>query len=287
VSIWDVSSIYSGNRAVTLDHVLYGHEKFVAAAALNGAEQPRLLATVSGNNRVRLWDLSADPHEQPIVFPAEVEVQDLAFSSESHTLIVVSKDNAVQRWSLDYQELIPMACRITGRNLTWDEWQRAFGSAAYKRTCADFPPHPSYITHLLNDASTQAQQGQISAAKAAYNQAQQLSPDYVIGAGYWNKLCRNGVVWGHVKDVLDACGRAVAQAPDTGDYRDSRGLMRVLIGDTAGAIEDFQAYIDWANRTNTQANKAAIAERERWIAALRAGRKPIDAATLEALREAE
>ena len=79
-----------------------------------------------------------------------------------------------------------------------------------------------------------------------------------------------------------------------GDYRDSRGISRALVGDTTGAIEDFEAYIDWVQKQPQYGDtkviqqwQRSIAQRQQWIAALQAGRNPFDADTLKALREAE
>lgn len=81
---------------------------------------------------------------------------------------------------------------------------------------------------------------------------------------------------------MDACQRGVELAPDSGSARDSRGVARALTGDTAGAIADFQAYVEWAPNNNRP--EEAIKKRREWIQALKAGRNPFDKATLKALR---
>jgi hypothetical protein len=189
---------------------------------------------------------------------------------------------------LELPALIDLGCRAAGRNLTWDEWQLYFGQADYHATCANLPPHASYIDHLLDDATAQARQGNVAEATAAFVEARRLNPAYSVGASYWNALCRAGALSGQVTAVLEACGGAVAQAPSDGDYRDSRGIARALIGDPAGAIEDFAAYIKWVEeQPEPEVYAEAIALRQQWIADLKAGRNPFDQATLKALREAE
>jgi hypothetical protein len=49
-----------------------------------------------------------------------------------------------------------------------------------------------------------------------------------------------------------------------------------------GAIEDFEFAVQW--RTETGADASFIESRTAWIAALRTGENPFDAATLERLR---
>jgi regulator of sirC expression with transglutaminase-like and TPR domain len=75
-----------------------------------------------------------------------------------------------------------------------------------------------------------------------------------------------------------ACEKAVALAPNNGSYRDSRGLARVLTGKTKGAIEDFQAYIKSTD------DKESKAQRQRWIDALKAGKKPFTPEEIKRLR---
>ena len=94
----------------------------------------------------------------------------------------------------------------------------------------------------------------------------------------------HGRIWHVEKAVMDACGRAVEMEPSEGEYRDSRGIARALIGDPAGAIDDFEFYIAWAKEQSAEANKDAIRRREQWIAALRAGKQPFEDTTLEKLR---
>jgi len=87
-------------------------------------------------------------------------------------------------------------------------------------------------------------------------------------------------LWGYAAEVMNACEQAVALAPEDGDIRDSRGLARVLTGDIEGAIEDFQAFVDWTD------DEEAKSQRQRWIEALRAGgENPFTPELLEELRK--
>jgi hypothetical protein len=117
------------------------------------------------------------------------------------------------------------------------------------------------------------------AAIAGYLRASEIDTALEgVDASPLNTLCRHGSIAGRAADVLAACEQAVALAPDAGAIRDSRGLARALTGDTSGAIEDFQAFIDWTS------NDDRIAQRQAWITALEAGRNPFDAETLEQLK---
>ena len=91
-------------------------------------------------------------------------------------------------------------------------------------------------------------------------------------------MCWFGSLLGHAAEVMAACEQAVALAPDHGGIRDSRGLARALTGDVAGAIDDFEAYVAWTG------NDRGRAQRQGWIAALRAGQNPFTPELLERLR---
>ena len=103
-----------------------------------------------------------------------------------------------------------------------------------------------------------------------------------ISASDWNGLCWWGSLWNYAVEVLDACNQAVALAPDNGAIADSRGVARALTGDYAGAIEDFQFYVEWSKEDGRYEWYGA--QREGWIRELEAGRNPFNEATLEALK---
>jgi hypothetical protein len=68
------------------------------------------------------------------------------FTSDGDSLVTISvpqgtpqnAQRSVVRWSLSTDELTATACRIAGRNLTRDEWNRYLGStgAPYRDTCS-------------------------------------------------------------------------------------------------------------------------------------------------------
>jgi regulator of sirC expression with transglutaminase-like and TPR domain len=81
---------------------------------------------------------------------------------------------------------------------------------------------------------------------------------------------------------LQYCEQAVALAPKA-YIRDSRGLARALIGDYAGAIEDFQFFVDQA--ADEGEDESFIQQRQQWIIALQAGKNPFTPEELETLKD--
>ncbi|NET63308.1 MAG: hypothetical protein F6K63_02385 [Moorea sp. SIO1G6] len=123
-----------------------------------------------------------------------------------------------------------------------------------------------------------ARKGQLTKALSLYKQAQKLDPNLEIYAYDWNSLCWFGSLHGYAVEVMDACEKAVAKDSENGGILDSRGLARALTGDTAGAISDFQAFVDWTD------NDKLKAKRQKWIDELRAGKNPFTEEVLKSLR---
>ncbi|MCT7951970.1 hypothetical protein NG798_19410 [Ancylothrix sp. C2] len=124
------------------------------------------------------------------------------------------------------------------------------------------------ISALLAEAEILVTQGEVKRAIAIFAEAELLSPNQQIPALDWNSLCWYGSLWGQASDVLSACDKAVELEPEAEEFRDSRGLARALTGNIAGAIEDFQAFV---NSTEDQDRKI---ERQGWINMLRQGKNP-------------
>jgi WD40 repeat protein len=133
---------------------------------------------------------------------------------------------------------------------------------------------------LLDKGESLVDESKIKEAIAAYTEAQKLDPTLEISADSWHSLCWDGSVHGYAKDVMFACEKAVALAPDHGYIRGSRGLARALMGNTQGAIEDFDAYVQWSNSAQARANNNEQwlaywrSKEQRWIADLKAGKNP-------------
>jgi WD40 repeat protein/DNA replication protein DnaC len=110
--------------------------------------------------------------------------------------------------------------------------------------------------------------------------AQQTHPDVDISPLLWDTVCWLGALNEQASEVIAACETAVKNNPEHGGYRDSRGLARALTGDTTGAIEDFQAYIDWSGSPPRRKR-----QRQTWIEALEKGENPFTEDLLKELQE--
>jgi hypothetical protein len=97
-----------------------------------------------------------------------------------------------------------------------------------------------------------------------------------------NSLCWDGSVNGFAEQVIEYCERAVAFNASDPVIRDSRGLARALTGDYAGAIDDFQFFVD--HGADRGLNESLIQQRRGWIADLKAGINPFTPDVLEELK---
>jgi len=134
---------------------------------------------------------------------------------------------------------------------------------------------------LIDESTSHAKRGEVKDALSAVSQAQALYPQVKITVDDWDNLCWYGSLHGSPRNVLFACEKSVAMAPqdELGYYRDARGVARAMTGNTAGAVADFQAYTRWITESKRKA------KRQRWIKDLQAGRNPFTPAEIKKLLE--
>jgi WD40 repeat protein len=61
----------------------------------------------------------------------------MAMSTDNHWLATGSADVSTRLWTLRPEELITLACRTAGRNMTVTEWQQYFSGELYRNICID------------------------------------------------------------------------------------------------------------------------------------------------------
>lgn len=126
---------------------------------------------------------------------------------------------------------------------------------------------------LLEQGQKLANQGRIAQAVTAYQQAQKADPAFKISANAWEALCRLGSQQRYARQVIFACEKAVALAPEAGWAHDSRGMARALTEDYEGAIEDYRFVLNLLNENNLYQHDA---RHEVWVLLLEAGRSPFE-----------
>jgi WD40 repeat protein len=250
------------------------------------------IITVGGGTINRVWDAQTGA-ELFTLSGHRHGVWHTAWSPDGTHIVTAGSDGNAIVWNAQVDmeiltpsfarvdDLIEFACTRTGRNMTHDEWRLYMGGEPYLQTCPNLPAHSSVIEELIRQGITHYDQGDLEAALADYTSAFQLAiaTNY---AGFNNDVCWFGSIDGFVEIVMPACERAVELAPYDGRFRDSRGLARALTGNYAGAIEDFESFVEWTKKHSKYGQNSI--KREDWIAKLKAGQNPFDSATLKALR---
>ncbi len=280
IRVWDIETGLQLGRSLT------GHSGWIEEIAfspdtLAGTGGKILASASSVDKSIRLWDVATGQSLGPPLFGHSADVISITFSRDGQTLISSGDDGLIIRWNLDSASWPALACRVAARNLTWEEWQQYLGSEPYRPTCPDIPLH---FTGLYEQATVYAQAEQNHQAQQTFEQAVQVARQAT------SPILSNGVCWwgslsGQAEVVLPACERSVelASEDDTGFYLDSRGVARALTGDYLGAIEDFEAFMQWSRRNPGSQINIMKLERQRWINMLKEGRNPFDEATLQAL----
>jgi tetratricopeptide (TPR) repeat protein len=149
-----------------------------------------------------------------------------------------------------------------------------------------------FTEKLVEQGSKLVEQGKIIAAIAKYEQAQQMNADVHI---QWHKLCLNGSLYGHAAKVIQACEKP-EPSDNKSEYYASRGLARALTGNTQGAIEDFQFFVDLATTQQKEELymididtpewwKQQKQQLQSWIADLKKGENPFTEEVLENLKK--
>lgn len=100
----------------------------------------RWLATAGRAGDIHLWDLkSQDPSVDSLVFGWQSSISAMAFSPDARWLATAGVDGTASLWHIRLDELIDLACRTAGRNLTRAEWESYFPSKPYYKTCQLWP----------------------------------------------------------------------------------------------------------------------------------------------------
>ena len=269
VRLWQVG------RELRAGLVLRGHDGTVQALAFS--PDSSTLATASIDTTARLWDLRR-PTSDPVVLSGQgASLSSVAFSPDGALLATGDSLGRVRLWPVHSDGLAATACAVAGRNLQLDEWQRAFGPAPYRKTCANLLVSPT----LIDAAAELASFGELGAAAALAQRARALGVVEELPARSWGRLCRAASLGDGAAAVGNACDAAIALDPEDGLLYDWRALNRARTNNLAGAAADLELYLAWARATGR--DETQIALREGWAAALATGADPYDETVLQTL----
>ena len=229
------------------------------------------LASASWDRVARVWDTKTFREQARLVH--DTELWGIAFSPDNKHVATNGMSSVARVWLFQPADVVAEACARLTRNMSYSEWQEFVGIEPFSATCVAIPLDP---VEVAAEAAAFAAAGDRRRARARFGEAARIAVEARNASGS-DAVCLSGSTWGSPDAVLAACDLAVAVDPENVRYRDSRGIARALLHDDRGAIEDFTVYI-------AAGAPAFVPERRRWIEMLRAGKNPLDEATLERLR---
>jgi WD40 repeat protein len=143
--LWDLSAKDPGANPV----VLRGPEDVVSVVAIS--PDNRWLVTGSRDGTARLWDLEVkDFSANPLVLHSDEWIWHVGISPGNRWLVTVSSHDTARLWLLQVNELIRLAGRTAGRNLTKDEWKLYFAGEKYRKTFDELPSPDESVTPKNN-----------------------------------------------------------------------------------------------------------------------------------------
>ena len=263
--------------------VLAGHANLVRSLAF--APDGRTLVSVSGDGTTRLWDL-----DLPRVRAKACEILSRNLSAEEWRRYFGAeppiKTCAGRPIHASYFEAADELAKQGDLDGAVDAYRGVLSAFSTQELDPLARARRLAAPGIRDKAVALADNGNVQGALAAYAKAKALDPGLADNARVENALCWAGGLWGQATDVLGHCGRAVELAPDSA-VKGSRGLARAQTGDLAGAVEDFRAFVTWAEASDDEEFRALIPKRRAWIDCLEQGKNPFDTAALEALRTEE
>lgn len=142
ISVWNVAS---GQK---LQNTSTGQNDLVNAVTFT-LPQTKLLAAVSADGTLRLWDVATQQPVGQSVLAYPFAVDGLAFNAQTGRLATSSSTNFnggsanvalndhVVVWSMQFSDWAKAACTIANRNLSLAEWTQYLGTTPYMAVCPE------------------------------------------------------------------------------------------------------------------------------------------------------
>jgi WD40 repeat protein len=259
----NLSRVSDGNSIFTLT----GHTNRVNAVSFSA--DGKTLASASDDNTVILWNLNLDDMLKRSCDWARVYLK-----NPTNGMAADDRDRQI------CDDIPPSASFLVDRGINLAKKGNINGAVAKFQEAQKLDPSLNFdpqikakkfaASSLLAKGESLVKQLKVKEAIAAYKQAPELDSNLKIPANSWgNTLCWIGSLNGYAKDVMFACEKAVALEPENGWIRDTRGVARALAGNNQGAIEDFEAFLKWADKNET--HKDTKRQRQSLIDTLKAG----------------
>ncbi len=325
----DNNSIDSLNLKEKNDFILSGHTSAVNGIAFS--HDGNYLASASDDQTVKIWSVK-EKKELHTLKGHSNKVITVAFSPNDKYLASASDDRSAKIWNIDYGSLKGLACywlqdyisiepkqqkelptcldpktlkaaapalvaeaRTKGMDGKPEDALSLFQEAKKLDSSISLDPQIEISPYFITKGERLAREGDIKAALAAYDEALKRNPNIKIPAASWNTLCWNGSLYNSASQVIFACDNAVKLEPDNLDIRQNRSIAKALIGDSNGAISEFEISLPKIYRENLEvmlslrernyAAKYSYVDQQGWLEDLKEGKNPFTDEKLEEWRQ--
>jgi WD40 repeat protein len=112
--------------------VLYGHDNEVRSVSFS--PDGKRIVTAGGDGPAKIWDAD-HPDTQPVVLRGHAEqALSASFRPDGRVIVTASVEGTARFWPVCVDDLIRLAGRTVGRNLTREEWTRYLPGKPYRPT---------------------------------------------------------------------------------------------------------------------------------------------------------
>ena len=289
------------------------------------------LATSSADNTVKIW--SMEGKELQTLKGHNRAVWSVSFSPDGKTIATGSDDKTIKLWNFDLETQMGLACywlqdyiatqpelqqklattcrdpqtlkaaapalvaeaRTKGISGKPEASLSLFQEAKKLDSSISLDPQIEISPYFIIKGERLAKEGDINPAVVAYKQAIKNDPKLKVSADLWNTLCWNGSIYNSASQVIFACDNAVNLEPDNLYIRQNRSIAKALVGDSNGAISEFEISLPKIYRENLEvmlslrrrdyAAKYSYADQQGWLEDLKEGKNPFTDEKLEEWRQ--
>ncbi len=142
--------VWDRNNPASSPRVLSGHDSELTIVEFS--PDSAWLMTADRAGEVRIWDFDSSEGEPLLMTGHDAGISAAVFNPASDWVATGGEDGVLQLWTVSPARLSNLACRMAGRNMTLDEWQRAFPRNTYRPTCPALPVHPTLSEQAVSSA---------------------------------------------------------------------------------------------------------------------------------------
>jgi len=183
VIFWDVEMGKAIGKPLLANNSSLKRSGWAGVNSVAFSPDGKLLASGSGDQIVRLWDVKTRQSLDKALIDHSSNVESKAFSPNAKFLTSRNLDATLKLWDINPEDYVKQACAIVNRNLSQEEWQKYVGNRPHEKTCPNLPKDTLSAIELTEQAIRILlnKKGEKEKAKATFAQARELDANVVFG----------------------------------------------------------------------------------------------------------